>query len=274
MRAHTGDFETAWHDVGIGPPVVLIHGLADDHRAWRRVAGRLMLDHRVILYDLRGHGESSLGDPEGRLAQLGGDLLALCDALHLQRATLAGFSLGGTIAMRAAIDAPERVAALALVATSSRVGGAAQAWYLERAKMVDDGDEGLRDRLDQDTADVYRARPEETAAGLHIRRASTHDPRGYANACRAMAALREQPLDDELHRISAPTTILAGDQDQHCPPRAAQIIAERIAGSGMEVLPGAGHPLPVERPDETAEAIRRITAAAAAPATPAPAAGE
>lgn len=264
MRARTGDIDTAWHDVGIGPPVVLIHGLADDHRAWRRVAARLMLDHRVILYDLRGHGESSLGEPEGRLSQFGADLLALCDALSLERCALAGFSLGGTIAMRAAIDAPQRVAALALVATSSRVGRAAQEWYLERARMVDQHDERLRDTLDQDTADVYRSRPEETEAGLHIRRASTHDPRGYVNACRAMAGLREHPLDDELGRITSPATILAGEQDQHCPPRAAEIIAERIAGSGLEVLPGAGHALPVERPDETAEAIRRITAAAAA----------
>jgi pimeloyl-ACP methyl ester carboxylesterase len=263
MRARTGDIETAWHDAGIGPPVVLIHGLGDDHRAWRRVAGRLMLDHRVILYDLRGHGESTLGGPDGRLAQLGGDLLALCDALALQRCTLAGFSLGGTIAMRVAIDAPERVAALALVATSSRVGRAAQGWYRERAEMVDRDDPALRETLDQDTADVYRARPEETEAGLHIRRASTHDPRGYANACRAMADLREHPLDDALPAIGAPTAILAGDADQHCPPRAAEIIAERIGAATLEVLPGAGHPLPIERPDETAEAIRRITAAAA-----------
>lgn len=264
MRTKTGDIETAWHEVGIGPPVVLIHGLADDHRAWRRVAGRLMLDHRVILYDLRGHGQSSLGEADGSLAQLGADLLALCDALSVERCTLAGFSLGGTIAMRAAIDAPERVAALALVATSSRVNRAAQAWYEERAAMVDEHDERLRDTLDRDTADVYRVRPEETGAGLHIRRASTHDPRGYANACRAMAALHERPLDDELARVTAPTTILAGDEDQHCPPRAAEIIAERIPVNGLEVLPGAGHPLPVERPDETAEAIRRITEAAAA----------
>ena len=264
MRASTGDIETAWHDVGIGPPVVLIHGLADDHRAWRHVAGRLMLDHRVILYDLRGHGSSSLGEPDGRLAQLGGDLVGLCDALELERATLAGFSLGGTIAMRVALDAPERVAALALVATSSRVGRAAQGWYLERAAMVDDGDPRLRETLDQDTADVYRAKPEETDAGLHIRRASTSDPRGYANACRAMADLRDHPLDDELGLITAPATILAGDQDQHCPPRAGEIIAEHIPGSGLEVLPGAGHPLPVERPDETTEAIRRITASAVA----------
>lgn len=264
MRVRTGDIETAWHDVGIGPPVLLIHGLADDHRAWRHVAGRLMLDHRVILYDLRGHGESSLGAASGRLEQLADDLRGLCDALRIDRAVLAGFSLGGTVAMRVAIDAPDLVAALALVATSSRVGRAAQAWYLERAAMVDEHDERLRATLDQDTAEVYRQRPQEIDAGLLIRRASTRDPRGYANACRAMAALRERPLDDELGRIAAPTVILAGEHDQHCPPRAAEMIASRISGAGLQTLTGAGHALPVERPDEVAEAIRGAAAAGAA----------
>jgi pimeloyl-ACP methyl ester carboxylesterase len=153
------------------------------------------------------------------------------------------------------------VGSLALIATSSRVGRAAQAWYLERAGLVDDGAPALRATLDSDTADVYRAHPEETDAGLLIRRSATRDPRGYANACRAMAALRERPLDDELGAIAAPTVILAGDVDQHCPPRAAEIIAGRIAGSDLQVLDDSGHPLPVERPSEVAAAVRRAIAA-------------
>ena len=261
MRTTAGDIAVRWWEVGEGDPVVLIHGLADDHRAWRRVVGRLMLDHRVILYNLRGHGQTELGAADGTLAQLGGDLLALCDALELERPTLAGFSLGGTIAMRAALDAPERVGPLALVATSSRVGRAARPWYAERARMVEDDDPRLRETLDADTADVYRARPEETEAGLVIRRSATADPRGYANACRAMAALGEAPLDDELPAIATPTVVLAGDLDQHCPPRAAEIIDQRIPASRLELLSGAGHPLPVERPDEVAAAIQMIAAA-------------
>jgi 3-oxoadipate enol-lactonase len=260
MQVTAGDIAVRWWEVGEGDPVVLIHGLADDHRAWRRVAGRLMLDHRVILYNLRGHGGTELGAADGTLVQLGDDLLALCDALQLTRPTLAGFSLGGTIVMRAALDAPERVGPLALVATSSRVGRAARPWYAERAEMVERDDPQLRATLDADTADVYRARPEETEAGLLIRRSATADPRGYANACRAMAALGEQPLDDELPRIAAPTVVLAGEADQHCPPRAGEIIAQRIDGSRLVVYPGAGHPLPVERPDEVAAAIAEIAA--------------
>lgn len=261
MLLTTGDIDTAWFEVGHGTPVVLVHGLGDDHRAWRRVIPPLMLAHRVILYDFRGHGGSSLGEAGGSLSQLSGDLIALLAGLDIERAVLAGFSLGGTIAMRTAIDAPERVAALALVATSSRVNTKARTWYEERATMVAEHAPGLRETLDRDTEDVYRQRPEEIADGLLIRRQATADPRGYANACRAMGSLKEHPLDDELNAIAAPTVVLSGGADQHCPPRAGEIIAARIAGSRVEVLSDTGHPLPVERPAEVAAAIVDIASA-------------
>jgi len=250
----------ARYEVGRGEPVVLVHGLGDDHRAWRRVVAPLMLSRRVVLYDLRGHGGSPLGDADGSLAQLGADLVQVLDDAQIERATIAGFSLGGTIAMRAAIDAPERVAALALVGTSSRVNKAARGWYEERAAMVERDDPELRKTLDGDTEDVYRNRPEEIEAGLRIRRESTADPRGFANACLAMASLNERPLDDELGAIALPTVIVAGDADQHCPPRASEIIAEKIPGGTMQVLEDTGHPLPVERPDAVADAILGLEA--------------
>jgi pimeloyl-ACP methyl ester carboxylesterase len=251
----------ARYEVGRGEPVVLVHGLGDDHRAWRRVVAPLMLTRRVVLYDLRGHGGSPLGDDaDGSLAQLGTDLVAVLDDAGLERATIAGFSLGGTIAMRAAIDAPDRVSALALIGTSSRVNSAARGWYEERAALVHDDDPDLRKTLDKDTEDVYRNRPEEIDAGLRIRRESTQDPRGFANACLAMASLNEAPLDPELGAITQPTVIVAGDNDQHCPPRASEIIAGKIGGSTMRVIEDTGHPLPVERPDEVAAAIEEVSA--------------
>jgi pimeloyl-ACP methyl ester carboxylesterase len=254
------DVDIAWFEVGRGVPVVLIHGLGDDHRAWRRVAGALMLNHRVILYDLRGHGGTSLGTPTGTLAQLGADLIALLDGLEIDRAVLAGFSLGGTIAMRAALDAPQRVSGLALIGTSSRVNAGARDWYLERVDLVTSGDPSTRAVLDRDTEDVYRNRPEEIGDGLLIRRQATADLRGYANACRAMAGLHEHPLDAELAAIATPTVVVAGEQDQHCPPRAGEIIVAKIAGSRLVRLGDAGHPLPVEHPVEVVRAIESVTA--------------
>src|SRR5258708_3238049 len=108
MRARTGDIETAWFEIGRGSPLILIHGLADDHRLWRKAVPDLALRHRVILYDVRGHGQSTIGDADGTLDQLGADLVWLMDSIGLERASVAGFSLGGTIAMRPATDHPTR----------------------------------------------------------------------------------------------------------------------------------------------------------------------
>ncbi len=266
------DIDIAVHEVGRGDPVLLVHGLGDDHRAWRRTVAPLMLSHRVVLMDFRGHGGTSVGRATGALDQLAADVVTVLDALGLDDVSLAGFSLGGTIAMRTALDHPDRVRALALIGTSSRVNTAARDWYLERAALVDDGqgersDGGddaatLRDTLDADTRDVYRNRPEEIPDGVLIRRQSTADPRGFANACRAMAGLKAAPLDPELGSIKAPTLVVAGDADQHCPPRAGEIIASGIPGAQLRVLEDTGHPIPVERPAETAEAIAAVVARA------------
>lgn len=255
MLARCNDIDVACFEAGRGEPLILVHGLADDHRAWRRTLPDLLLRHRVLMYDLRGHGQTTLGLPDGTLRQLGADLVALMDASGIDRAAIAGFSLGGTIAMRVAIDHPERVGALALVATSSRVGRSASDWYRQRVEMVERNDPHLRDTLDQDTADVYAESPDELEEGLLIRRQSTADPRGYGNACAAMAALNASPLDPELDRITAPTLIIASDLDKHCPPKAAEIIAAGIKASRLEVIPGAGHPIPVEKPRDLAHSM-------------------
>ncbi len=261
MRARCSDIDVAWFEVGRGEPLILIHGLADDHRAWRRALPGLTLRHRVLMYDLRGHGETSLGRPDGTLKQLAADLVSLMDSVGVGSANVAGFSLGGTIAMRVAIDHPEKVRGLVLVATSSRVGAAAAGWYGERVEMVEGNDPGLRATLDRDTADVYAQSRSDLKDGLLIRRQSTADPRGYGNACAAMAALNAAPLDPELGRVSASTLIVASDLDRHCPPKAAEIIAGGIKGSRLEVISGAGHPIPVERPGELADLINAFLTA-------------
>jgi pimeloyl-ACP methyl ester carboxylesterase len=249
MRARTGDIETAWFEIGRGSPLILIHGLADDHRLWRKAVPDLALRHRVILYDVRGHGQSTLGDAEGSLDQLGADLARLMDAIGLERAAVAGFSLGGTIAMRLAIDHPEKVDVLFAVATSSRVSSSASDWYAVRAAM---GNNELKATLDRDTVDAYHISPGELEEGLAIRRQSTQDPAGYRNAARAMAGLKAKPLDPELVKIRARTLIVCADLDQHCPPRAGEIIAAGIPDSTMEIILGSGHMLPAEKPQELA----------------------
>jgi pimeloyl-ACP methyl ester carboxylesterase len=76
-----------------------------------------------------------------------------------------------------------------------------------------------------------------------------------------MATLNATPLDSELSRISAPTLIVASDKDRHCPPKAAEIIAAGIKGSRLEIILGAGHPIPVEKPSELAASMNSFLAA-------------
>ena len=195
---------------------MLVHGLGEDHRAWRDTLPWLGQERRVIAYDVRGHGGTTLGDASGTLAQLAGDLVALLDALGLARADLCGFSLGGTIVLRVAIDHPDRVGRLVPVATSSRVGRAAAQWYEERARTADEG---------------------------------------AANASRAMARLAGEPLDPDLPRVHAPTLVVAGELDDRCPPRAAAVIAAAIPGARLRVVPGSGHHVAQERPAELSRAV-------------------
>ncbi len=242
--------------------MVLVHGLADDHRAWRGVVPHLALKHRLLMYDLRGHGQSTLGRPDGTLRQLSEDLIALLDAVGVERADLVGFSLGGTLVMRAAIDHPERVRRLLPVSTSSRVGRSAAAWYAERAEQADQGLEALRPALQEDTRQQFVNCPQRWEDHFQMRLESTADPRGFANACRAMAGMGAVPLDPELGRIGAPTLVVACELDQLCPPRAAEIIVERIPGSRLAIVPGSGHQVEVEKPAELAALVDQFLGAA------------
>src|SRR3989475_12306433 len=124
--------------------------------------------------------------------------------------------------MRVAIDHPDRARGIALVATSSRVGHSAAGWYRERMEMVERNDPHLRDTLDKDTADVYAESPSELEGGLLIRRQSTEDPRGYGNACAAMAGLNANPPPPEPPPLSAPPSGVASQRPRPCPARAAR----------------------------------------------------
>jgi 3-oxoadipate enol-lactonase len=258
MLVHSRDLDVAWYEWGRGDPLVLVHGLADDHRAWRKLLPWLALDHRVVAYDLRGHGRTPAGAADGTLAQLGADLVALFDALEIERADLCGFSLGGTIVMRAAIDHPERVNRLLAVATSSRVGRAAADWYGQRAQLADEGSRKLHPTLEQDTREQFVNCPAEFEDHWRIRRQSTADPAGFANGCRAMVRLNAEPLDPELDRIESPTLVVAAELDQHCPPIAGQIIVERLPGARMEIIPDSGHQVEVEQPQRLSAALLRF----------------
>ena len=116
--------------------VVFIHGLAASADIWSGQAERLSDRFRTICYDLRSHGRSQAVVKPCTRSELAGDLIALLDALEIDRAVVVGHSGGGVVAMQSAVEHPERIRALVLVGTASECNDATAKWYLETAEKA------------------------------------------------------------------------------------------------------------------------------------------
>jgi 3-oxoadipate enol-lactonase len=236
---------------------VLIHGLSEDRSAWSRQVPFLQSSMNVIAYDVRGFGASPIGRGDGTVEQIADDLGQILSALDTGPAWLVGFSMGGVIAQRFAMDHPDRVAGLVLIASSCKVGHAGVEFFEHRIQQANEG--GL-ERLHALNLDDARGCISAGHDGLvteyqALRTTAVRDIDGYLNACRAMLRLREKPMIEDLGLIDCPTAVLAGELDPYCPPRAAQQIADAISGSELTVIPNTGHCLHWEQPDFTNQLI-------------------
>ncbi|MBI4241436.1 MAG: alpha/beta fold hydrolase, partial [Candidatus Rokubacteria bacterium] len=178
------------------------------------------------------------------------DLHVLLVHLGVDRAAIVGFSMGGVIAQRFAIDHPEMTSALVIAASSSVVNRQAAEYYLERAKLADtQGLEAVRATTASDAAACFAASSAEVVeAYRQLRREAIRDARGYVNACRAMASLREQPLTQQLVGVRCPSLVITGERDFLCPPKASEIIHAKLPNSRLRIAPGVGHCLHWEDP--------------------------
>jgi len=243
---------------GAVPVAVLIHGLSETRAAWSRQFDLLSKHMHVVSYDVRGFGESPAGRGDGTVEQFADDLGQVLSALATGPAWLVGFSMGGVIAQRFAIDFPGRVKGLVLVASSCVVGRPGQAFFHERiAQVSSDGLRAIAAITEGDARGCFAPGHEALVAEYEVlRRAAVRDPAGYLNACRAMQRLGDDPLLPKLAAIRCPTLVLAAALDPYCPPKASEMIAKAIPGAEMSVVPGAGHCVHWEAPETTADLIR------------------
>jgi pimeloyl-ACP methyl ester carboxylesterase len=253
-----GDIDVAVRSVGTGPRVVLVHGLAQDRSCWEPQF-RDLTGHQVIAYDVRGHGGTSLGDADGTAAQLGSDLVALLEAVG--PSICVGFSLGGTIVLWAAAQRPDLIPAAMVVATSSVVGRAAQASYLERIERVRAGGRAALEQMLRDDSHAALANADRDVQAIVARRVqAVGDGAGYCNGAAAMARVRDEPINDLLDRIAAPVEVVGGELDQFCPRRAADIMLERLPNASYVELPGVAHLMTDDDPAALTAAIQRFLA--------------
>src|SRR5580658_2160996 len=147
-KVRVGNLAVAVSDVGAGPPVVLLHGLACGKRMWFHQIGALRSRFRVIAYDQRGHGltDAPANATDYSAAHLARDLVGVLDALKIERAAIVGFSLGGGPALALAASKPERVSRLVLADVGAGADNMWRSQWLSR-RWTDFIDRGATDEL-------------------------------------------------------------------------------------------------------------------------------
>ncbi len=231
-----------------GPRVALVHGFTQTRRSWDEVAPELGAHHEVVRVDLPGHGGSSdmrLGFVEAASAvgQAGGP------------ASYVGYSLGGRLCLRLALDHPGLVDALVLVGASPGLGDPAERAARRRddealATQIETG--GTSAFIDQWLRQPMFAHLQPSPADVAARRANSPD--GLAAALRLLGTGAQEPLWDRLGELTMPVLLVVGDRDAKF-----GALAERMASSipkpSLVRIAGAGHAAHLERPHEWTQAV-------------------
>lgn len=238
--------------------IVLIHGLSDTREVWTRQAPFLRCSADVIAYDVRGFGASPVGAADGTVRQMADDLAQLLSAMASGPAWLVGFSMGGVIAQRFALDFAAMVEGLVLIASSCKIGRAGVDYFRQRIEVATNGGLAALAPVNAEDARACLATADEVliAEYQRLRVGAVRDVEGYLNACTAMQGLEGDGLIPELGAIRRPTLVIAGEHDPFCPPRASQMIAEAIPNADFTVVPDVGHCLHWEASDTLNQLIR------------------
>ncbi len=253
MKVRLGDIEVGCNERGDGRPVVFLHGLAEDRRHWAAVQSHLA-GYRTYAYDLRGHGETSLGDADGSLVQLGQDLIDFLEAVT-GPAPCVGYSLGGAIVLCVAARRPDLVPQAIVSGTSSVVGRGAAAFFRDRIETIESDFPAFAAALKEDTAKQFVTGNVDLEAHTARRLEAIGSGAGYVNAARAMLAVHEQPLTPSLSSIRCRVDVVGGDGDQFCPRKAAEIMVEALEDGVYHEIANAGHLMNLDQPAAYAELI-------------------
>jgi 3-oxoadipate enol-lactonase len=231
-----------------GLPVILLNSLGTDLRMWEGVADRL--PHlRLIGMDKRGHGLSATPTDGWTLDELAADALALMDHLGINRAAVAGCSIGGMIAQRMATLAPSRIAGLFLSNTAMKVG-TDESWAARIAGVTEQGLRGMAAQImDRWFAPAFRASDEARAWETMLMRG---DDAGYIGTCRVLAAA---DLRTTSPAIACPVLLVGGTVDASTPEDLIRATAAAINGARVQIIQGSGHIPAIDNPDATAHLL-------------------
>jgi pimeloyl-ACP methyl ester carboxylesterase len=233
---------------GRGPTILLSHGYSSTSRMWDGQVAALKDRYQVIVWDMRGHGESDYPDDQSRYSEAltVGDMLALLDKASAGKAIVAGLSLGGYMSLAFHASHPERVRALMLFDTGPgfKNDEARAKWNETAHKRAEAFDvKGLAALNASDEVKLTRHR----------------DATGLARAARGMLAQQNDRVIRSLDTIAVPTLVLVGANDTNF-LAATDYMAAKIRGSTKAVVPDAGHAANLHQPARFNQAVEAFLA--------------
>ena len=234
---------------GDGPPLILTHGYSSTSAMWREQIAPLSKHHRLILWDMRGHGQSDYPDDPNAYSEAltVADMAALLDVVGADRAIVGGLSLGGYMSLAFHLKYPERVRALLIIDTGPgyRKDEGRAGWNANALKTAERFEtEGL--------GQLARASAERAVA--------THrDATGLAKASRGMLTQRDARVIESLPSIKVPSLVVVGDKDTPF-LAAADYMATKIPHAKKVVIANAGHASNIDQPGAFNEALTAFIA--------------
>lgn len=228
-------------------PILHLHSLGADLRIFDRVVARLTgFDH--LRLDLRGHGLSDAPEGGYTIADLAADALGVLDAAGAEKAVLVGVSVGGLVALRTALDHPERVAGLVLSNTAAKISDE-DVW---RARIDTVAEQGVASLADSTLLRWFPEGFRDANAPLiqgYTNMIARTSPRGYAGVC---AALGAEDLRERLPQLHPPTLVVGGSEDLSTPPPVVTELARALPNGRLEIIDDAGHLPMVDAPERFA----------------------
>ncbi len=253
-KTKVNDIEIAYSIDGSGELVVLIGGFTMTKESWGKQVVELARHFRVVTFDNRGVGETTVPSDPFTIADMAADTVGLMDALDIDSAHFFGVSMGGLIAQVLGLDYPGRVKKLALGCTTH---GGRHAIQPEKAVMESlaqamdpniPAEEAARKRVPVIFSERFiRDEPErvDEFVGLSLQYSPT--PEGAAGQ---MGALSVFNVKRRLGEISCPVLVITGSEDRMMPPDNSRLLAEGIPSAELYMVEGTGHSFFFEKPDE------------------------
>ncbi|MDV7213200.1 3-oxoadipate enol-lactonase [Azotobacter beijerinckii] len=214
------------------PVLVLSNSLGTDLHMWDTQIPAFAEHFRVLRYDTRGHGLSAVSPGPYCIEQLGRDVLALLEALGIQKASFCGLSMGGLIGQWLGVNASERLHKLVVCNTAAKIGND-EVWNGRIDTVLKGGQQAMRDLRDASiarwfTAEFAAAQPGKVEPIVGM--LAQTSPEGYAANC---AAVRDADFREQLGAVAVPTLIVCGTQDAVTTPEHGRFMQECIQGAEL-----------------------------------------